>query len=34
MIEIKDVTKYFDSNCAVNHVTLSIPEGVMFGLLE
>lgn len=33
MIEIKDVTKYFDSNCAVNHVTLSIPEGVMFGLL-
>lgn len=33
MIEIQDVTKYFDKVCAVNHISLEIPEGNMFGLL-
>lgn len=33
MIEIKDAVKYFDGNCAVNHISLEIPEGILFGLL-
>lgn len=33
MIEIKDAVKYFDGNCAVNRISLEIPEGTMFGLL-
>lgn len=33
MITIKNLTKYFDSTCAVNHISLEIPDGIMFGLL-
>ncbi len=33
MIEIRDLTKSYDDICAVNHVTFTIPEGVMYGLL-
>lgn len=33
MIKVEDLTKKFDELCAVNHVSLSIPEGVMYGLL-
>lgn len=33
MIEIRNVTKNFDNVCAVNQVSLEIPEGSMFGLL-
>lgn len=33
MIEIKNAAKYFEGNCAVNHVSLEIPEGILFGLL-
>lgn len=33
MIEIKNLTKYFDSICAVNDVSLNIPDGIMFGIL-
>ena len=33
MVRINDLTKYFDDVCAVNHVSLEIPEGIMFGLL-
>lgn len=33
MIEIKNAVKYFEGNCAVNHVSLEIPEGILFGLL-
>ena len=33
MIHISDLTKNFDDICAVNHVTLDIPDGGMFGLL-
>ena len=33
MIQIQNITKRFDEICAVNHVSLEIPEGLMFGLL-
>lgn len=33
MIRISDVTKYYDKICAVEHISLEIPEGIMFGLL-
>ncbi len=33
MVEIRDLTKYFDSICAVNQVSMDIPDGLMFGLL-
>lgn len=33
MIRINDLTKYFDGVCAVSHISLEIPDGVMFGLL-
>lgn len=33
MIEIKNLTKHFDDICAVNHVSLEIPDGIMFGIL-
>lgn len=33
MVEIKNLTKYFDETCAVNHISLEIPDGIMFGLL-
>lgn len=33
MITISNLTKYFDEICAVNQVSLEIPDGVMFGLL-
>lgn len=33
MISIKELTKTFDKNCALDHVSLDIEEGEMFGLL-
>lgn len=33
MIEINDLTKAFQDITAVNHVSLEIPEGQVFGLL-
>ncbi|MBC5690407.1 ABC transporter ATP-binding protein [Mediterraneibacter sp. NSJ-55] len=33
MIELYNLTKYFGSLCAVNHVSLTIPDGNFFGLL-
>lgn len=33
MISIHNLTKYFDNTCAVNHISLEIPDGIMFGLL-
>ncbi len=33
MITISGLTKYYDGVCAVNHVSLEILEGTMFGLL-
>lgn len=33
MIRIENLTKNFDTVCAVNNVSLTIPEGVMYGLL-
>lgn len=33
MIHISELTKKFDDICAVNHITLDIPDGEMFGLL-
>lgn len=33
MIKIHDLTKNFDDICAVNHVSLEIHDGIMFGLL-
>lgn len=33
MIEIQNLTKYFDETCAVNNISLDIPDGIMFGLL-
>lgn len=33
MITISGLTKYFDGVCAVNHVSMEILEGTMFGLL-
>lgn len=33
MITINNLTKYFDSTCAVNHISLEISDGIMFGLL-
>lgn len=33
MIQIQNITKKFDENCAVNDLSLEIPEGMMFGLL-
>lgn len=30
---IHDLTKSFDNTCAVNHISLEIPDGIMFGLL-
>ncbi len=33
MVEIRDLTKYFDTICAVNQVSMDIPDGFMFGLL-
>lgn len=33
MITIQDLTKYFDDICAVHHISLEIPDGMMFGLL-
>lgn len=33
MIRIHDLTKSFDDVCAVNHVSLEIEDGIMFGLL-
>lgn len=32
MIEIKNLTKHFDRICAVNDVSLDIPDGIMFGI--
>lgn len=33
MIRIENLTKHFDKVCAVNDVSLEIPEGIMYGLL-
>lgn len=33
MVTIKGLTKYFEGICAVNHISLEIPDGIMFGLL-
>lgn len=33
MIQIQNMTKTFDDICAVNNISLDIPEGTMFGLL-
>ena len=33
MISIRELTKVFDSNLAVDHISLDIPEGMLFGLL-
>lgn len=33
MVTIHNLTKYFGSTCAVNHISLEIPDGIMFGLL-
>lgn len=33
MIQIKNMTKNFDTVCAVNHVSISIEDGIMYGLL-
>ena len=33
MVTISSLTKYFDDICAVDHVSLEIPDGTMFGLL-
>ena len=33
MIEINNLTKHFDSICAVNDISLNIPDGIMFGIL-
>lgn len=33
MIEITNLTKHFGSICAVNDVSLDIPDGIMFGIL-
>lgn len=33
MIQIQNMTKRFDDICAVNDISLEIPEGIMFGLL-
>lgn len=33
MIQIQNLTKKFDDICAVNNISLEIPEGIMFGLL-
>lgn len=33
MITIHNLTKYFDNTCAVDHISLEIPDGIMFGLL-
>lgn len=33
MIQIENITKKFDEKCAVNNLSLEIPEGMMFGLL-
>ncbi len=33
MIRMNDLTKYFDGVCAVSHISLEIPDGMMFGLL-
>lgn len=33
MIRINNLTKYFDDVCAVSHISLEIPDGIMFGLL-
>lgn len=33
MVTISGLTKYFDGICAVNQVSLEIPDGSMFGLL-
>ena len=33
MIKVENVTKNFDSICAVNQVSFEIPKGSMFGLL-
>ena len=33
MIQVENVTKNFDSICAVNQISIEIPDGCMFGLL-
>lgn len=33
ILELKEVTKYFGSHCALNRVSFSVPEGCIFGLL-
>lgn len=33
MIQIRNVTKWFDQICALDKISLDIPEGIMFGLL-
>ena len=33
MICVKELVKNFDDVCAVNNITLNIPEGEMLGLL-
>lgn len=33
MIQIQNMTKKFGDICAVNDISLEIPEGMMFGLL-
>ena len=32
MIKINELTKNFEDICAVNHVSITVPDGVMFGL--
>lgn len=31
MISIRELTKSFDANRAVDHISFDIPEGMMFG---
>lgn len=33
MIQIRNVTKRFDEICALDQISLDIPEGMIFGLL-
>ncbi|MCC2254515.1 ABC transporter ATP-binding protein [Ruminococcus sp. CLA-AA-H200] len=33
MIRISDLVKTFDDTCAADHISLEIPEGILFGLL-
>ena len=33
MISVREITKTFDANRAVDHISLDIPAGMIFGLL-